>query len=260
MGHHPQGDLLLGIGHVLQYPRRFRIYPGFQGREHILRWIGGHRNSHSELDDDQFQWRRHPLFAADLQVLNNTISNGSNAGIENATKGAGSGALRRQVYASNTISLMPNEAIVIYGVDSTIPAGSVQIVGNHLDTIGQINGSAGQTGILVIPQAGGNNVAPANVSISGNVCHDCRSFGILESSGNTQVSDNLFIVDKYNAYNFLSFTFPMKNFLIARNAGYATAAGKSLESVYVLNPGYQTGNFAWNNVTVQENVWRFPVW
>lgn len=198
------------------------------------------------------------MLAADLQVLNNTISNGSNAGIENATKGAGSGALRRQVYASNTISLMPNEAIVIYGVDSTIPAGSVQIVGNHLDTIGQINGSAGQTGILVIPQAGGNNVAPANVSISGNVCHDCRSFGILESSGNTQVLDNLFIVDKYNAYNFLSFTFPMKNFLIARNAGYATAAGKSLESVYVLNPGYMTGNFVWNNVTVQENVWRFP--
>jgi len=198
------------------------------------------------------------MLAADLQVLHNTITNGSNAGVENATKGAGSGALRRQVYASNTISLMPREAIVIYGVDSTIPTGSVQIAGNYFDTIGQINGSAGQTGILVIPQAGGDNVPPANVSISANTCHDCRSFAILQTSGNTQVSDNLFIVDRYNAYNFLSFTFPMKNFLIARNAGYATAAGKSLDSVYVLNPGYLSGNFAWNNVTVQENVWRFP--
>ena len=198
------------------------------------------------------------VLAADLQVLNNLISNGSNAGVENATKGSGSGALVRQVYSFNTISSMPREGIVVYGVDSTVPSGTVEILGNCLNTIGQINGSAAQTGILVIPQAGGNNVAPANITISGNICHDCRSFGILESSGKTQVSANVFIVDQFNAYNFLSFTFPMTDFHISGNVGYATGAGHSLDSVYVLNPGYASGNFAWNDVTVQGNVWNFP--
>jgi len=198
------------------------------------------------------------VLAADLQVLNNVMSNGSNAGVEDATKGSGSGSLVRQVYSSNTISLMPREAIVIYGVDGTVPSGTVQILGNCLSTIGQINGSAAQTGILVIAQAGGDNVAPANVSITGNVCHDCRSFGVLESSGNTQVSANIFIVDGFNAYNFLSFTFPMNNFAISGNVGYVTGAGHSLDTVYALNPGYMSGNFAWNDVTVQGNVWNFP--
>src|SRR5579862_1923752 len=198
------------------------------------------------------------MLAADLMVLNNTMSNGSNAGVENATMGSGSGALRRQIYIGNSISLMPREAIVIYGVDGTVTTGTVQITGNYLDTIGQINGSAGQTGILVIPQNGGNNVAPANVSIAGNVCHDCRSFGILETSGNTQVYANLFIVDQYDAYNFLSFTFPMNNFLITGNGGYATGAGHTLNTVYVLNPGYMSGNFSWNNVAVLGNIWKFP--
>jgi hypothetical protein len=202
------------------------------------------------------------VLAADLQVINNTMSNGSNAGVENATKGSGSGALLRQTYIGNTVSLMPREAIVIYGVDNAITSGSVQITGNYMDTIGQINGSAGETGILVIPQAGGNNVAPANVSVVGNVCHDCRSFAILQSSGNTQVSENLFVVDNYNAYDFLSFTYPMNNFTITLNGGYVTpsgaAAGRSLDTVYVLNPNYASGNFAWNNAVVQDNVWQFP--
>jgi len=198
------------------------------------------------------------LLAADLEVLNNVISNGSNAGVENATKGSGSGALVRQIYSYNTISSMPREAIVIYGVDGTVPSGAVQIFGNCLNTIGQINGSAAQTGILVIAQSGGDNVAPANVSIIGNICHDCHSFGVLESSGNTQVSANIFIVDEFDASNFLSFTFPMNRFHISGNVGHATGAGHSLDSVYSLNPGYASGNFAWNDVTVQGNVWDFP--
>ena len=44
------------------------------------------------------------ILAADLQVLNNTITNGSNAGIENSTISAGSKALVRQLYQGNSIS------------------------------------------------------------------------------------------------------------------------------------------------------------
>jgi hypothetical protein len=65
-------------------------------------------------------------------------------------------------------------------------------------------------------------------------------------------------VDQYDAYNFLSFTFPMNNFLITGNGGYATGAGHTLNTVYVLNPGYMSGNFSWNNVAVLGNAWKFP--
>src|SRR5580704_5713941 len=44
------------------------------------------------------------MLAADLQVLNNTISNGSNAAVENSTVSTGSQALVRQLYQGNIIS------------------------------------------------------------------------------------------------------------------------------------------------------------
>jgi hypothetical protein len=54
----------------------------------------------------------------------------------------------------------------------------------------------------------------------------------------------------------------MTNFTISNNTGYRTAAGaaagRGLSSVYTLNPGYQTGNFAWNNVLVENNSWNLP--
>ncbi|MDP8990037.1 MAG: DUF2341 domain-containing protein [Acidobacteriota bacterium] len=198
------------------------------------------------------------MLAADLQVINNVISNGSNAGIENSTVGAGGAALVHQLYQSNTISNMPREALTIVGVDSTIASGAIQIINNTFDTIAQYDPSGAQSAIYIAAQAGGNNIAPQNVTISGNTCHDCLSFGVLQTSGTTQVSGNTFIVDKFPASNFLSFTFPMTDVTIANNVGYATSGAPPLSSVYNIDPGYVAGNFQWNHVILQNNTWTFP--
>ncbi len=201
------------------------------------------------------------MLAADLQVLNNTITNGSNAGVENATMSATSAALVRQLYQSNTVSGMAREGINIVGVDSGIAAGSIQIVDNYLDTIGQISGSGAQSAIFINPQAVGN-VGPSNVVITGNTCHDCFAFGLLETSGTTQVSGNTFVVDQYNCSYFFGFMNPLTNVTISGNNGYFTASAvaksNTLGSVYMIDPGYKTGNFDWTNVNVQNNVWNFP--
>jgi len=201
------------------------------------------------------------MLAAGLQVINNTISNGSNAGIENSTMGATPSALVLQLYQGNSISLMPREGINIVGVDSVLASGFVQIVSNSFTTIGQINGSGAQAGIFINPQANGN-VAPGNVTISGNMCTDCYSFGNLETSGTTTVSGNTFVVNAYNCNNFLSFTFTQTNVTISGNNGYLTNVGvanaRTLGSVYMLDPGYQSGNFDWTNLVIGNNLWNFP--
>src|ERR1039457_3612424 len=69
--------------------------------------------------------------AVDLQVLNNVISNGSNAGIEDASQGGGAGALVRQLYQSNTISHTMGEGITVNGVDSVPATGTIQILNNY---------------------------------------------------------------------------------------------------------------------------------
>ncbi|MGD0777611.1 MAG: DUF2341 domain-containing protein, partial [Candidatus Solibacter sp.] len=200
--------------------------------------------------------------AVDLQVLNNVISNGSNAGIENASQGGGAGALVRQLYQSNTISQTMGEGITVNGVDGVVATGTIQILNNYLDTIGQLSSPGARTGIYIVPQVGTNSVGPANVTISGNTCHDCYSFAILQPSGSVQVSGNTLIVDNYNSTNFLSFTVPLSNVTISGNTGYPTSAasanGRTLYAVYELNPGYQSGNFFWSQVKVQDNNWNFP--
>jgi hypothetical protein len=200
------------------------------------------------------------MLAADLQVLNNTITNGANAAVENSTESTGATALVRQLYQNNTISYMAREGIVVVGVDGGIAAGSVQLLNNYFDTIGEIRGSGAQTAIYIASQ--NNGKAPSNVTITGNTCHDCFSFGVLFPSGATQVATNTFIVDQYRCNNFLSFLGPMTNVTIANNSGYATANaqanGLTMAAVYMLNPGYASGGFAWNNVFVQGNSWVFP--
>ena len=202
------------------------------------------------------------MLAADLQVLNNNISNGSNAGIENSTVANTSAALVRQLYQGNTISNFPRVGLVIVGVDSGTYTGNVQILNNYFDTIAQTDRSGAMSAIYLASQCCGGDVAPSNVTISGNTCHDCFSFGNLETSGTTTVSNNTMILDQLNGDAFLYFTFPMTNFTISGNTGYRTAAGTSagrtLNSVYSLNPGYVTGNFQWNDVLVENNSWNLP--
>jgi len=201
------------------------------------------------------------MLAADLQVLNNTITNGSNAGIENSTVSSAGAALIRQLYESNSISSMPREALNIVGVDKGLVSGSIQIINNSFNTIGQDRGSGARTAIFVNAQTP-ENVAPRNVTITGNTCVDCFSFAILQTSGTTLVSDNTFAVDTFDCSNFLSFTFPQSNVTISGNRGYRTpvavANSRNLGSVYVLDPGYKTGNFKWSNLAIQNNTWKFP--
>jgi hypothetical protein len=198
--------------------------------------------------------------AAGLQVLNNTISNGSNAAVENSTVSTGAGALVQQLYQGNTISQFPREGIVVVGVDSGVAAGQVQILGNSFDTIAQINPSGTQSAIDVGSQ--NNNVPPANVTVTGNTCHDCYSFGVLQTNGNTLVQGNTFTVDKYNCSNFLSFTYPITGTTISSNTGSLTtnaqSNGLSIGSVYQINPGFTSGGFPWKNVVLKGNTWTFP--
>jgi hypothetical protein len=200
------------------------------------------------------------MLAADLQVLNNTISNGSNAGVENSTRSVTSAALVRQIYQSNTVSFMQREGINIVGVDGGVAAGYVQIVNNYLDTIGQIHGNGARAAVYVNPQSLGN-VAPSNVTVSGNTCHDCYSFGTLATGGNTQVTANTFIVDKYNCSSFMTFMNALTNITISNNTGSRTsnaiANSINLGAVYMIDPGYQSGSFVWNNANLQNNVWNF---
>ena len=90
------------------------------------------------------------ILAACLQVLNNTISNGSNAAVEDSTASSGGAALVGQLYQGNTISRFPKEGIVVVGVDDGVASGTVQITNNAFDTIGQINGNGSlQTAISI---------------------------------------------------------------------------------------------------------------
>ena len=201
------------------------------------------------------------VLAKDLQVLNNTITNGSNAGIENAVFGGTDRSLIRQLYQSNIISQMAGEAITINGDDNIVSPGVIQIINNQFDTIGQFASSLARTALYIVPLSGGN-ATPANVTITGNTCHDCYSFGILQTGGNVQIANNTFIVDRYNAYNFLSFTFPFTNVTVQNNTGnftsQAIANSVTLHAIYELNPGYSAGNFAWNHLVIGGNNWNFP--
>src|SRR5579862_584907 len=201
------------------------------------------------------------VLAASLQVLNTTMTNGSNAGVEDAVYGGTSKALVAHLFQSNTISQMAGEAIAINGDDHIAETGSIQILNNYFDTIGQPASSLAKTAVYITPLVGGD-ATPANVTISGNTCHDCFSFGILQTEGTTLISNNTFIVDKYNGYNFLSFTFPQTNVTIQNNTGYftsaATANGRTLHAVYEINPGYASGNFDWTNLIIGSNTWNFP--
>ena len=196
------------------------------------------------------------MLASSLQVLNNTISNGSNAAVENSTVSGGSAALISQLYQGNTVSLMPREGIVVVGVDGGVASGSVQIVDNYFDAIAQTNPSGTESAIYIGSQ--NNQVPPGNVTITGNTCHDCQSFGVFETSGNTLVQGNTFIVDRYNSGNVFSFTYQLTGLTISNNTGSATANGHSVGSVYVMNPGYASGSFPWNNVALTGNTWTFP--
>ena len=199
------------------------------------------------------------MLAADLQVLNNTISNGSNAAVENSTVSAGGAALVRQLYQGNTISQMEREGIVVVGVDGGVASGSVQITSNYFDTIGQVHGAGTQSAIYVASQ--NNFVPPANVTVTGNTCHDCYTFGTFVTSGNSVVQGNAFTVDRYNACCVLPFMYPLTGLTIANNTGsltsYAQANGLSIGAVYMINPGYATGGFAWKNVVLKGNTWTF---
>jgi hypothetical protein len=200
------------------------------------------------------------MLAADLQVLNCTISNGSNAAVENSTVGAGAAALVRQLYQGNTISQMPREGIVVVGVDNSMASGSVQIVNNYFDTIAQINRSGTASAIYISSQ--GASIPPANVTVTGNTCHDCYSFGVFETSGNSVVQGNTFTVDRYNANSVFPFMYGLNGLTISNNTGSRTANaqsnGLSIGAVYMVNPGYATGGFAWKNVVLKGNNWTFP--
>lgn len=199
------------------------------------------------------------MLAADLQVINNTISNGSNAAVENSTVGGGNAALRRQLYQNNTISQMAEEGIVVVGVDQNVALGSLQIVDNYFDTIAIVHPNGAETAIYVATQGG--NVPPGNVTISGNTCHDCYTFANVQNSGSATISGNTIIVDKASPWAFLTFMNPLSNLTIANNTGYATsnaqANGLHMAAVYMLNPGWASGNFNWNNVVIGGNSWTF---
>ena len=196
------------------------------------------------------------MLAADLQVLNNTISNGSNAAVENSTVSKGAAALIRQLYQGNTVSQFPREGIVVVGVDGGVASGSVQIVNNYFDAIAQTNPSGTESAIYIASQ--NNFIPPANVTVTGNTCHDCQSFGVFETSGNTVIQSNAFIVDRFNAGSVFSFTYQLNGVTITDNTGTNTGNGHSLGSVYLMNPGYASGSFPWNNVVVKGNTWTFP--
>ena len=155
---------------------------------------------------------------------------------------------------------MAREGIVVVGVDPGLAKGSVQILDNYFDTIAQINRSGAQAAIYIATQSNGK--APSNITITGNTCHDCYSFGVLSPSGATQVANNTFIVDRYRPNNFLSFMSPMTGVTVTGNSGYATpnaqAKGLTMAAVYMINPGYASGAFPWNNVTIGGNSWVFP--
>src|ERR1035441_9029860 len=76
------------------------------------------------------------------------------------------------------------------------PSDLIQILNNYFDNIAQTNRSGAQTAIYLAAQWGENDVAPSNVTISGNTCHDCFSFGNLQTSGTTLVSNNTVILDQ----------------------------------------------------------------
>jgi hypothetical protein len=154
------------------------------------------------------------LLAADLQVLNNTISNGSNAAVENSTVSMGSQALVRQLYQGNTISLFPREGIVVVGVDNGIASGSVQIIDNYFDAIAQTNPSGTKSAIYIASQ--NNFVPPSNVTVTGNTCHDCNSFGVFETSGNTLIQGNTLKVDRDGSGGVFSFTYPLTNMTVTK--------------------------------------------
>ena len=200
------------------------------------------------------------MLAASLQALNNTISNGSNAAVENSTVSMGSQALVSQLYQGNTISLIPREGIVVVGVDNGVAAGTVKILNNTFDTIAQINPSGTESAIYIASQ--NNYIPPANVTVTGNTCHDCQTFGVFQTSGNTVIQGNNFIVDHYNAGSVFGFTNALNNVTISNNTGSSTAqaqaANLNVGAVYELNPGYANGSFAWKNVIVTGNSWNFP--
>lgn len=168
------------------------------------------------------------ILANDLQVVNNTISNGSNSAVENASMGAGPLALIRQLYQGNTISNFPREGIVVVGVDNNVGAGSIQITGNSFSTIGQVNPSGTQSAVYIASQGG--SLPPANVAITNNTCRDCWSLAELVTSGNTTVSGNTFIVDEYKCFGFMTFMNPMTGVAITGNSGYATATAPAPRS------------------------------
>jgi protocatechuate 3,4-dioxygenase beta subunit len=200
------------------------------------------------------------MLAAGLQVLNNTISNGSNAAVENSTVSMGSQALVSQLYQGNTISLIPREGIVVVGVDNGVGSGTVKIVNNTFDTIAQMNPSGTESAIYIASQ--NNYIPPANVTVTGNTCHDCQTFGVFQTSGNTVIQGNNFIVDHYNAGSVFSFTYALNGATISNNTGSSTAQAQASKlnvgAVYVMNPGYANGSFQWKNVIVTGNSWNFP--
>ncbi len=199
------------------------------------------------------------MLAADLQVVNNAISNGSNAAIENSTVSSGASALVQQLYRDNRISQFPREGIVVVGVDGGVASGTVQILDNYFDTIAQINRAGTASAVYIASQ--NNSAPPANVTVKGNTCHDCYSFGVFDTSGNTLIQSNTFVVDQHNCANFISFTNPMSRTTISNNSGYASAHaqanGISLGAVYGINPGYASGAFPWKNVILNGNTWAF---
>ena len=207
------------------------------------------------------------ILAADLQVLNNTITNGSNAGIEDSTTAEGSKALVRQLYQGNTISDFPLEAIVIAGVKDVVPAGAVQIINNTFDTIGQINAFSGGYAIAIKPQALDPhqdplkpNKAPANVTIAGNTCHDCYAFTWLQTSGHSQVRNNTIVVDHYSSGDLINLSFPMNDIVVANNSGDRTAeaAAKDRRVADVYNLHWANSTVSWANVLIHDNNWNFP--
>ena len=200
------------------------------------------------------------ILAADLQVLNNTLSNGSNAAVENATASTGSKALVRQLYQGNTISQFPREGIVIIGTDNGVASGSVSISNNTFETIAQTNASGAEAAIYIVGQTG--SVPPANVTVSGNTCIDCYSFGVFQTSGNTFVEGNSFIVDQASANFVFNFAYSQSNITFSGNTGSATAQAqanhRSVGAVFEVVPPYSSGGFSWNNVVINNNSWSFP--
>jgi hypothetical protein len=202
------------------------------------------------------------MLAASLQVTNNFISNGSNAGIENSTVAASSAKLVSQVYQGNTFSLFPREGLNIVGVDTNAyTSGAISITDNYFDTIAQINRSGAQAAIFIQPQSGGGNIAPSFITVDHNTCHDCQGFINLENTSTVAVTNNTVIVDKFISDGFMYFTFPMTNFTVTGNLGYLTPAGATagnhlFSGVYVMNPGYGSGNFDWNNMAINNNTYN----